>query len=153
MTEGERIADQHQRAYQGDAWHGPAVFALLEGVAAKQAAARPIQSAHTVWEIVLHLASWERIVRSRLVGEPIEDTEAIDWPAVESVDAAAWKKAVRLLHEESEALRIVLARTTDQQLASARPGGAGTWYHLAHGQVQHALYHAGQIALLKKASS
>lgn len=153
MTEGERIAEQHRRAYHGEAWHGPAVFELLEGVTAKQAAARPVKDAHTIWELVLHLGSWEKIVRSRFVGDPIEATDDVDWPDPGSSTAASWKKTIQALHEESEALRIVLARTTDERLAEQRPGGAGTWYDLAHGQVQHALYHAGQIALLKKGVS
>ena len=53
---------------------------------------------------------------------------------------------------QSEALSLVFARTTDERLASPRGPGLGTFYELAHGQVQHALYHAGQIALLKKAA-
>ncbi len=150
MTEGERIADQHRRAYLGDAWHGPAVFELLRGVGATRALARPVRGAHSIWEIVLHLTSWERIVRSRFVGEPIEATDEIDWPRPEGSSKAVWDRAVQGLHEASEALRIVLARTTDDQLASLRPGAAGTYYELAHGEVQHALYHAGQIAILKK---
>jgi uncharacterized damage-inducible protein DinB len=153
MTEGERVAEQHRRAYHGEAWHGPAVFELLEGVAAKRAAARPLKRAHSIWELVLHLASWEKIVRSRFVGEPIEATDDVDWPDAGAATPGNWKKASQALHEESEALRIVLARTTDERLAAKRPGGAGTWYDLAHGQVQHALYHAGQIALLKKGPS
>jgi hypothetical protein len=39
---------------------------------------------------------------------------------------------------------------TDRKLQTRRPGTTGTYYELAHGQVQHALYHAGQIALLRK---
>jgi len=151
MTEGERIAEQHRRAYHGEAWHGPAVFEVLRGVTAAQAAARPLKQAHTIWELALHLASWEKIVRSRFLGTPIEATDEIDWPEAGSPTAAAWRAAMQSLHEESEALRIVLARTTDKTLAAKRPGGSGTWYDLAHGQVQHALYHAGQMALLRKA--
>lgn len=152
MTEGERIADQHRRAYLGEAWHGPAVFEALKGVAAKSAAAHPVKRGHSIWEIVLHLTSWERIVRSRFVGEPIEATPKVDWPDPGSASPAAWKRAVGSLHAESEALRLVIARTTDAQLASTRPGGTGTYYELAHCQVQHALYHTGQIVLLKKAA-
>jgi uncharacterized damage-inducible protein DinB len=150
MTEGERIAEQHRRAYQGGAWHGPAVFELLDGVGPTRASARPIRGAHSIWEIVLHLASWERIVRSRFLADPIEPTDAIDWPKPKGTTKPAWEKAVHDLHEASEALRVVLARTTDERLAAQRPGTTGTFYELAHGQVQHALYHAGQIALLKK---
>jgi uncharacterized damage-inducible protein DinB len=151
MTLGERIAEQHRRAYHGEAWHGPDVFELLEGVSPAKASARPIAKAHTIWEIVLHLTSWERIVRSRLVGEPMDVSAALDWPALPSKPTKkSWDEARAALHEASEAMDVVLARMTDNQILSTRPGTTGTYEELAHGQVQHALYHAGQIALLKK---
>jgi uncharacterized damage-inducible protein DinB len=142
MTLGERIAEQHRRAYHGEAWHGPSVFELLEGVSAAKASARPIAKGHTIWELVLHLTSWETIVRSRLVGAPIEATPA--------AAKKAWDAACAALHEASEATNVALARMTDEKLLGVRPGTSGTYEELAHGQVQHALYHAGQIALLKK---
>ena len=52
MFETARIADQLRRAFYGGAWHGEALFEILRGVTAKQAAARPIKSAHSIWELV-----------------------------------------------------------------------------------------------------
>lgn len=152
MTLGERIAEQHRRAYHGEAWHGPAVFELLEGVSAAKASERPLAKAHTIWEVVLHLTSWERIVRSRLVGAPMEVNAALDWPkpAAKPVKKA-WDEAQAALHEASEATNVALGRMTEAKLMDVRPGTSGTYEELGHGQVQHALYHAGQIALLKKA--
>jgi len=152
MTLGERIAEQHRRAYRGGAWHGPAVFELLDGLSAAKAAARPLAKGHTIWELVLHLEAWERIVRSRMVGEPIAVTDAVDWPPPPAKPGKkAWDEARATLHEASEALNVVLARLTDEKLLETRPGTTGSYEELAHGEVQHALYHAGQIALLKKA--
>jgi uncharacterized damage-inducible protein DinB len=152
MTLGERIAEQHRHAYHGEAWHGPAVFEILEGVSAAKAAERPIPKAHTIWEIVRHLTSWEQIVRSRMVGSPIEVSDALDWPAMPAKPTKKlWDAACAALHEASEGLNVVLARMTDSKLLEVRPGTTGTYEELAHGQVQHALYHAGQMALLKKA--
>ncbi len=39
MTEIERIIDQLNRAFAGEAWHGPAVIEILEGITAQHAAA------------------------------------------------------------------------------------------------------------------
>ncbi len=41
-SEVERIRGELQRAFEGEAWHGPAVLELLRDVNAQQAAARPI---------------------------------------------------------------------------------------------------------------
>jgi hypothetical protein len=65
MSEIQRIEDQLRRAFEGHAWHGPAVRELLADVTAAKAAGRPLPSAHSIWEIVLHMATWERVVRRR----------------------------------------------------------------------------------------
>ena len=69
MTEIPRIADQLNRAFEGEAWHGPAVMDILEGITPQQAAARPFNGTHSIWDIVLHIAAWERACRRRLGGE------------------------------------------------------------------------------------
>ena len=56
MFEASRIADQLRRAFSGDA--KLAFSELLSGVAADQAFARPLPSAHTIWELVLHIDAW-----------------------------------------------------------------------------------------------
>ncbi len=55
-TERDRIVDQLKRAFEGNAWHGPSVEEVLEGVTAARAAAKPIAGVHTIWEIILHVA-------------------------------------------------------------------------------------------------
>src|SRR5437764_6919973 len=56
MNEVERILDQLKRAFEGNAWHGPAVEEVLADVTAEQAAAKPIPDAHSIWELTLHIA-------------------------------------------------------------------------------------------------
>jgi uncharacterized damage-inducible protein DinB len=57
MTEIQRLADQLNRAYYRESWHGPTVTEILEGVTHEQAAARPMEQVHSIWEIVLHMAA------------------------------------------------------------------------------------------------
>ncbi len=54
MSETERIAEQLERTWTGDAWHGPAMKELTAGLTAKQAATPHVSEAHSIWEIVLH---------------------------------------------------------------------------------------------------
>ena len=58
MLEASRVADQLRRAFSGDAWHGSPLSKLVSDVSADQAFARPLQSAHTIWELVLHIDAW-----------------------------------------------------------------------------------------------
>ena len=64
MTELERIAHELARAHQGDPWHGSNAHAILAGLTAPQAAARPIPGAHSIWELLLHLTGWRRVPTS-----------------------------------------------------------------------------------------
>jgi len=150
MNEAARIADQHRRAFDGSAWHGPAVFEILAGVSATRATAKPIKGAHSIWELVLHMRAWEEAVHGRLKGRPISLSPEQDWPRVKDKSPAAWKRALAALRETHDALNRDIAGLSDEQLHDPSAGTETTLYLLLHGAVQHALYHAGQIAVLKK---
>src|SRR5437764_11724559 len=62
-SELSRIAAELQRAYNGDAWHGPPMTEALKGICALSAPVKPIPEAHSIWEIVHHLTAWNHIVR------------------------------------------------------------------------------------------
>jgi uncharacterized damage-inducible protein DinB len=151
MSEIERIADQHRRSYEGEAWHGPSLRELRDGVTAEQAARRVVANAHSIWELVLHIAVWESVVRRRLEGEALEPTGEEDWPPVRETTAAAWKKTLDDLERGHVSLRQAIASLGDARLEDTVPGKSYSVYFMLHGLVQHNLYHAGQIAILKKA--
>jgi hypothetical protein len=151
MSEIERLTDQLKRAFEGDAWHGPSVREVLEGVTPEIAARRVIPEAHTIWEIVLHIGVWETFVRRRLEGETIKGpTGKEDWPEVHDTKLAAWQKTVDELVQGHLALRQALSKFPDAKLDETVPGTNFPYYVPFHGVVQHDLYHAGQISLLKK---
>lgn len=155
MTEIERIRDQFQRAFDGQAWHGPSVFSLLDGVTAEQAAAHPIPGAHSIWELTLHIAAWEDACRRRLEGDPAQLTDDENFPHISDTSAAAWENAKAKLMEVHRRLLNVIATTDDSRLDQPIMDSAeipfSSAYVTLHGGVQHSLYHAGQIAILKKA--
>lgn len=151
MKEVERITDQMHRAFYGDAWHGPAVMDLLKEVTAVLAAGRPVNHAHTIWEIVNHLSAWKEAVRQRLLGEYIQLDGELDWPPMRDVLASDWEKTVEQLKQRHDALEKTVAGLSESKLDTPWLAGKATCYFLIHGSIQHDLYHAGQIALLLKA--
>jgi uncharacterized damage-inducible protein DinB len=158
MTETRRIADQLERANGGDAWHGPSLKETLDGVTAAQAAARPVAGAHSIWELVLHVAAWEGAVRARIEDGTLAQPAEGDWPEVTDTSEAAWQRALALLEERHAALLEAINKLDDDQLSRRlgeerdKPLGSGvSVYATLHGAVQPNLYHAGQIALLRKA--
>ena len=157
MREIDRIMEQLQRAYDGDAWHGPSVRAALEGVDAETAAARHGPSAHTICEIVLHITAWTREVARRLRMNVAQDPEQGDWPVRTGVGDAEWDAIVAALDAANAELLEAAARVDDEQLderigdARDRASGSGvSRYVTLHGLAQHHAYHAGQISLLKR---
>ncbi|MGH7730129.1 MAG: DinB family protein [Candidatus Eiseniibacteriota bacterium] len=150
MSEIERIQQQLKAAFGGPAWSGPSVLEALEGVSASRATRRPIRGAHTIWEITLHIGVWEDVVRRRALGEKYNPTDAEDWPAVKVKTPAAWAAAIRKLKAGHQALLDVVAGFDDSRLDQPLVPGGTPAYVQFHGAAQHDLYHAGQIAVLKK---
>jgi uncharacterized damage-inducible protein DinB len=151
--EAARIADQLRRAFDGNAWHGDSVFEILEGVAAAQAAAHPIKNAHSIWELVLHIAAWDGAVLRRLGGAAVELSDAENFPPVTGASETAWRAALAEVRRVHAKLIAAVAALPDSRLDQIVPGKKGahyTFYYMLHGVVQHELYHAGQITLLKK---
>ena len=104
MTEVERISDQLQRAFNGEAWHGPSVLKILDGVTAEQAAAHPIPGAHSIWELTLHIAAWENACKRRLKGDPAQLSDEEDWPSIEDTGEESWHTAQQILLVSHQAL-------------------------------------------------
>ena len=151
MREGERIADQLERSLRGTAWHGPSLMEILGDVTADEAQQRPVREAHSMAELVAHITAWIEAATRGLDGTAVELTPAEDWPAVaQNYD---WSQAVEALRHAATRLAD-RARALDDAALDQRVHGSGRRYPaygLLHGVVQHNLYHAGQLALLKKA--
>ncbi|HTR47021.1 MAG TPA: DinB family protein [Verrucomicrobiae bacterium] len=154
MREIDRILDQMDRAFSGDAWHGPSLMSLLGGISAEDASKHPVNGAHSIWELVHHLGAWNSIVASRLQGQSVDVTTERDWPPVWEVSETAWQRALESLAESHARLRKTVSLMTDDQLNlvdQKTSGPDASRYVVLHGTIQHNLYHAGQIAVLKKA--
>lgn len=152
MSETHRINSQLKRAYQGEAWHGPSLRELLDGVTAEQAAARPIPSAHSIWELVHHIIAWEQIAKRRLEGDPVKNPpDEMNFPPLAETSEAAWNATLQALEASNQDLRNAVKKIDDAKLEEIVPQAPYSNYALLHGVIQHDLYHAGQIALLKKA--
>ncbi len=153
MTESSRLADQIRRAFEGEAWHGDSLLQLLSDVDAKTASAHPVKDAHSIWELVLHIAAWDGAALHRSQGKAVELTDEENFPSVEDTSDAAWKRAVARARKTHDELVKTVAAFPDSRLSEQVPGKREKYYnyfYLFSGIVQHEVYHAGQIALLKK---
>lgn len=154
MSETDRIVGELRRAFGGKAWHGPAVFEILDGVDAARAAAHPIPGVHSIWELVLHVTTWltvpARRIRERAAVDP---TDEENFPPVSAPDESAWRDArERLAHAVDDLAALVETLPPDrlEEIVGGKDYSAAV---MLYGCVEHSLYHAGQMALLKKAGT
>jgi uncharacterized damage-inducible protein DinB len=157
MSEIARVIDQLQREHSGDPWHGSPMLSILDGIDAARAAGKPVAGAHSIWELVLHVTGWKREVTRRLGGAPAGEPAEGDWPPVGDVTEARWQTALEDLSAAHRELVAAVDAVPESRLFEPtndprnRPLGTGvSYYVLLHGAVQHDVYHAGQIAILKK---
>lgn len=152
MSEINRIEDQLKRTFEGGAWHGPSVREILRDVTAAQAAARLLPGAHSIWEIACHIATWQHCVRRRLEEKvALDPADEENFSTLRDTSETAWRATLDDLEKGQRALRETILRLCETNLADPVAGKDYNVYVMLHGVIQHNLYHAGQMALLKKA--
>jgi uncharacterized damage-inducible protein DinB len=150
MSETTRIAEELRLAFDGEAWHGPALLEILESVNGVSAAAQPLPGAHSIWELTLHIAAWEKVLLRRMAGETVELSDEENFPAVRDKSEDAWLAALAHLKETHEELMESVRNMPEARLGEIVPGKDYDFYFMLHGGAQHIAYHGGQISLLKK---
>jgi uncharacterized damage-inducible protein DinB len=113
---------------------------------------RPLRNVHSIWELVLHIAAWDDAAIRRLLGQRWQPTGTANFPLVPGATETAWRKAVGHATRTHNQLVKKVTALPESKLGERVPGKKYDFYHMLHGAVQHELYHAGQIAILKKAA-
>jgi len=153
-NEATLIAEQLHNAFAGNAWHGPAVLELLTDVDAATAAAHPLPDTHSIWELLLHIAAWDDAVNRRIVlgkfGKALQLNDAENFPRVTDKSSAAWKDTIAHAKKAHRELLKTVTTLSDERLRERVPGKPYDVGFMLQGVAQHEIYHAGQIAILKK---
>jgi uncharacterized damage-inducible protein DinB len=151
MSEIIDIVDELKKTHEADAWHGMALREALAGLSPEEAAAHPLSNAHSIWEIVNHIAGWEDVFRRRLEGELISEPEGGNFPTPGEVNEEAWAQAIAGLEGAHEKLLNVVSEFSDSILESPVANKRSyTVRFLLHSIIRHHVYHTGQVALLRK---
>ena len=154
----DALLDQIRRTHAGDPWYGSPRTRFLAGLTAGDAAVRPMGSAFSIWELVLHMTGWTNEVRSRLRGNAPGEPKGGDWPVVGEVSEERWKAAQAALAAAHAGLVADIERLTSEELVrpvgeprDPAPGAGVTIAATLVGIAQHDAYHIGQLALLRRA--
>jgi hypothetical protein len=134
-----------EEGYGPGAWHGADFKAALADVPSELAFWRPSPARHNIAEIALHHAYYVRDVRGKLSGqEPgpfVLDGE--DWFEASGASDIGWPAILETVEREQQAL-------VDGVVSAASTLDVAQRMDLVLGITCHAVYHAGQVQLLKK---
>ncbi len=146
-TDGQMAALESRvlaEGYGAGAWHGPDLKAALADVTAASAYRRPASGRHNIAEIAVHHAWYVRSVRSQLTGVPASPfvLPGEDWFEIADERVMAWPAIAALVEDEQR--EMAAAVTAPSTLVETDR------FNLVLGITCHAVYHAGQVQLIKK---
>ena len=139
-----------QEGYGPGAWHGPDLKAALADVSAEMAFWRPQPERHNIAEIALHHTFYTRTVRAKLGGATPEPFPLAgeDWFAADGPSPMTWERIQALVETEQNALAQAVSGIAAGRTSSQLPGAEQL--ELVLGITCHAVYHAGQVQLIKR---
>jgi hypothetical protein len=150
LSESQFLADRLRRICDGDPWYGDSVFKILEGVTAKQASARPIPNAHTIWEIVTHVTCCCVVDERRLQGAFAREPEDGNWWPQPGKSESEWKADLAALKQAIVNLSHATQELSEAGYEQSLMKTAHTFREQTHEALEHIVYHSAQIAILKK---
>ena len=147
-TEISRIIEQFKFAYEGPAWHGPAILEIISKISLKDAT-KQLGESHNIAETVYHMIAWRLYLIKHLQGDPIYDVDDEDnFTKMNTLSEKEWEALKSNLDKSQKELSDLLALQTDELLSKKVENRKFNYYKLIHGVIQHDLYHLGQIKLL-----
>jgi hypothetical protein len=139
-----------EEGYGPGAWHGADLKAALADVSPARAFWRPAAGRHNVAELALHHAYCIRAVHGQLSGRPAEPfvLAGEDWFTLDDETALSWREVQAAVTREQNRLAGLIADIGAGKVAS--PLADAERFTLVLGITCHAIYHAGQVQLIKR---
>jgi hypothetical protein len=138
-----------KEGYGPGSWHGADLNAALGDVTPALAFWRPAPGRHNIAEIALHHAYCVRAVRSQISGLAAQPfvREGDDWFDLPDEQAMTWAEVRAAVESEQSRLAALVAQI---EAGGASPLADAERFNLELGITCHAIYHAGQVQLIKR---
>lgn len=142
-----RVLDE---GYGPGAWHGPDLKAALAEVTPQAAFHRPAEGRHNIAEIALHHAYCIRAVREQISGTAPEPfvLEGEDWFDLSDERTLTWTQVQEAVENQQRRLIQLVVDIAEGRQGSPRTEAER--FGLVLGITCHAVYHAGQVQLIKR---
>jgi uncharacterized damage-inducible protein DinB len=146
MNQTQRIADSYRAVTLKNAWYGPSLAELLAQISPEVATTPALPGTHSISALLQHLLLWNERVRNTSDTHPLEpwqpETEWAEPPIPWNELVPRWNKSRDLLEEKIRNFSVA-------DLTKQVPGRTYAYEMLLEGMVQHAIWHAGQIAMVR----
>ncbi len=150
--ETQSIIQNLENTLSGEPWFGRAVYDLLNDTDETKVYVKPGGTEHSLVEILYHMITWAEFTLSRIDENStgtLSTAEEMDWreinPAVHT-----WQAGMDELKAVHKKIIDILKTKDDSFLSGIVEERDYNYRFLLNGLIQHNIYHAGQIAYLKK---
>jgi DinB superfamily len=139
-----------EEGYGPGAWHGPDLRAALRDVTPEVAFERPAPERHNIAEVTMHHAWSVRSVIGQLIGRPPGPfpLDGEDWFRLTGSSGPTWMDILTTLQTHQKQLGAAVAHLGSHPTVSPLPEAER--FDLVLGITCHAVYHAGQVQLIKR---
>ena len=150
--ETQSIIKNIENTLSGQPWFGRGVFELLNEIAESKVDVKPNAESHSLIELLWHMITWAEFTLAILEGRSINDLKTIeenDWRPIDP-GKHTWKDGKEQLKSIHKNITGLLSLKDDSFLSDMVPTRSFNFRFMLNGLIQHNIYHAGQIAYLKK---
>lgn len=152
-AEFNRMVQLFEDNWDGKMWYGSNVEKALSDIKWEKAFRKPGAGSHNIYELAQHILCWRKFVLEYFKGNQeysVGINSELDWPTKYEKTEANWKQTLKDLEKNQEELMKVFRKFKAEKLDEKVPGKKFTWRDFVNGVLHHDIYHAAQIAILKK---
>jgi uncharacterized damage-inducible protein DinB len=150
--ETQSIIANLENTLTGEPWFGRAVYKLFEEIDESKVFTKSNDKDHSLIELLWHMNTWAEFTLANLENRSPEDLKTIegnDWRTIDP-QKHSWKKGMEELKSIHKKIAEILAEKDDSFLKDIVPNRKFNFRFMLNGLIQHNIYHAGQVAYVKK---
>lgn len=148
--ETQRLKQEFSQLYDGDPWIDVNLKQTLYSISAEKASRKIAEGRNSIWQILVHVVEWRRMILKRLSGKIIPVPEDNFIREIPEISEDKWQQILNDLAQTQQDWLNFLDGLKDEVLEKTYPGNNQRFYYLIQGVIQHDAYHLGQIVLLSK---
>ena len=141
-----------ENTLDGEPWFGRSVYSLMREVDESTASTKPNENSHSMVELLYHMLTWSEFTLKRIEKDMAYDlaaSELLDWRQIDP-QIHGWEEGLSAFIATHQQIIAILHTKDDEFLKEKVDYRNYNFRFLLNGLMQHNIYHAGQIAYLKK---